>query len=550
MSNNTPAGGAAPVSPLSGECFGTSAYADHIGARLLDFFADTSPWHRRLWDTGTLLVLDELAEAATWSAAAVLSPGAVSWLAKDVERLAGRDPAVGERELRVQLKDALRGKLVSGSRHHRRLVELTGMIRDGYLDRWLTCIDGPNRPAPERLARALAAHLLDAGYSPRHLHRWTRRLVAGGASLADLFAEASGLACGTDQRFEVLVPFTTVPSAGTALTESQDNWLKPSAAVEWLERHAGDPAGVRQNGAFVYNVMAKDAYAAVALVAGIVERLVSRSSLARGLGTPQPIGRAWLAGHTSAGYDLTTPTRGAFVLSLMAEQRVYEVQERTDLDDALELAAALNHGSPGPAVAGGWAAIEALLVSPTDEADGREGRGATAADRMAALVACSWPRSELTRLAHKHKPTSPDALSVRLKGAETNQERSRIVAEALAGGAQLVVASGSDKAAAARMSKMLAAPRATLGDVRGHVTSAMRRLYRQRNIVMHGGATDAIALASALRTGAPLVGAGLDRIVHAALTDGTDSLTLADRAHVRLQLVGGADGAHVTALLE
>lgn len=62
------------------------------------------------------------------------------------------------------------------------------------------------------------------------------------------------------------------------------------------------------------------------------------------------------------------------------------------------------------------------------------------------------------------------------------------------------------------MTKLVTHERLTLRDVEKHVTSTMRRFYRHRNIVMHGGATDVSTLAMAVRTAAPLV--------HAAHTGG------------------------------
>jgi hypothetical protein len=44
------------------------------------------------------------------------------------------------------------------------------------------------------------------------------------------------------------------------------------------------------------------------------------------------------------------------------------------LDNALELAAPLNRGARGPAVAGGWAALESLLYHAGDPADRKDGR--------------------------------------------------------------------------------------------------------------------------------------------------------------------------------
>lgn len=530
--------------------FGASEYADHVGARLLDFFADTTPWQRRLWDVGSVLVLDELAEAAEWSAKNVLSAGAVSWLARDVERLAGRDRAIGEKEIRQQLTAVLRSSLGAGSRQHRRLHQLTAMVREPYLDRWRNSLSTANHPSPERLSRAVAAHLLDVGYSMGHLHRWARGFIVGGASLPDLLTDAAILANGYDTSYEVLVPFQSLVGAGTNLTGSQSTWLDAAQVSGWLASHARGTTGVRQNGGFLYTVKAKDAQAAVSAVSSIVERLIARSSFAAsGERLPRPEGNVWVGNHGPA-FKMRPPARGAKVRSLVAESRLYDVVEKTALDDALELAAALNHGSPGPAIAGGWAAVEALLVSPADPDDAREGRGATAADRMAALIACSWPRAELTGLAHRHRPPQQDRISILLAAATTNRERSRIVADTLAAGNALTLSSPSDSAAQARMKKLVASQRPTLRDIQDHMRTAMRRLYRQRNIVMHGGATSALALEATLRTSAPLVGAGLDRITHAALTDDVDPLALADRAHLRLALAGSPDGAHIVDLLE
>ena len=62
------------------------------------------------------------------------------------------------------------------------------------------------------------------------------------------------------------------------------------------------------------------------------------------------------------------------------------------LDPAIEMLSHLERSSPSAAVAGGWGAIEALLSEPND-------RGA-AAERLASLVACSFPRAELTVLSY------------------------------------------------------------------------------------------------------------------------------------------------------
>jgi len=86
--------------------------------------------------------------------------------------------------------------------------------------------------------------------------------------------------------------------------------------------------------------------------------------------------------------------------------------------------------------------------------------------------------------------------------------------------------------------------------VRAAVEGSLRRLYRQGNIVLHGGSTESVALDAALRTAAPLVGAGLDRVAHAYLADGITPLALAATAETSLALVGAQDAPPVTDLLE
>lgn len=68
--------------------------------------------------------------------------------------------------------------------------------------------------------------------------------------------------------------------------------------------------------------------------------------------------------------------------------------------------------------------------------------------------------------------------------------------------------------------------------------------------MVHGGYTEAIALDSALRVVAPLVGVGLDRLVHAQHNGGPDALGLAARAANSIVLVDDPLGPTPTTLLE
>jgi hypothetical protein len=100
------------------------------------------------------------------------------------------------------------------------------------------------------------------------------------------------------------------------------------------------------------------------------------------------------------------------------------------------------------------------------------------------------------------------------------------------------------------MSALVLSPQRSLLGVRAAVEGTLRRLYRKRDIVLHGGSTQSVALGATLRTCAPLVGAGLDRIAYAYLADRALLLTLAVRAEMRLALAGANGTAQITDLLE
>ena len=209
----------------------------------------------------------------------------------------------------------------------------------------------------------------------------------------------------------------------------------------------------------------------------------------------------------------------------------------------MELAAPLNSELPSVAVAGGWAAIESLLTGPGDDTR------VLAADRMAAITACSFCRAELTALSYKLEDQGGETAE-RLNACTTNRNRAAILADMIRNRTPPTFPKPSDAAALARVSALLSNPSAVLRDIESHISVAFRRLYRHRNMVLHWGKTDAVGLKSCLRAAAPLVGAGLDRIAHAWFVEKCDPLELAARAELRLSTVGGSSAYSPLDLLE
>ncbi|MFD0517985.1 integrase [Paractinoplanes durhamensis] len=440
-------------------------YDVHVRARMIDFFTlEGLPWPRRLWDIGSLLALQELLEAGSWVRHHVLSPAAVDWQRHELLKVIGPDVGLGDKELRAELTSLLSKPLLDPSPAHRRLREVIDHARGGYLSRWAAAAAQPEgrRPQPERLARVVAAHLLDLGYDASHLAAWIGQLAHQRASAEEVLRGAVALDAAAPREFTVLAVLDSAPERAQA--ESQDSWVSEREVVGWLKQRGHSTSGVRSGGGFCYRVTARDPFSAVSQVRELVERMVARSSFMRGnRGGIRPASQMWVDQHPDP-IPFATPARGADVLSLVNEGRLYQVDgQRTLIDDALELAAPVNRGALGPAVAGAWAAVESLLSHPDDPAEEERSGKAVAADRLAAIIACSWPRAELTTLAHRHQPETPDALAEKLATCTANRDRAFAVAEALTAGDTLRLANrfrrDADIAAVHRMRRVVINPK-------------------------------------------------------------------------------------------
>lgn len=521
----------------------SDAYAEHVVARLLDYFAIRGPWQRRLWIVGSLTVLDEVVEAGIAVRDGVFHERILGELRDEATARIEDDHGIGDQTTRRALRKALKRPLVAGGLGTNQVGQLAHASRQRYLGNWGAALDGGAQPVgPERVARDVASHLLDSGAHPSRLHGWwTWHLKTPSAtwSLSDLLRKAETDALAAVRDYDVLITFARSP--GKTL-EQAPGWTLPSAVPGWIAAQGAEAKALRQYGGLLVTVQASDPHGASERAGEQLDTLTARAALGASVSL-DPHALAWVQGHTKS-LQLRRP-RGVDIPTLEREDRLVVLGPTTAVDSALELASHLDTGPPGPAATGGWAAIENLLLAP------REGGNHQAADRLASLVACSFPRAELTKLGYVRQSAAKDALGQQLVACTTNQARAALTASALKASAWSVPnVSASDRAAAVRMESLLADPQATLTTVREYAAQSLRRLYRQRNLVMHGGRTEGAALRPALRTAAPLVGAGLDRIVHAWFRDSVHPVQLAAKAELSLELVGTGAGPDVTGLLE
>jgi hypothetical protein len=496
-----------------------------IAARLVELLDPSTPWNRSLWSINTLLTLREILEAVEASRSGVLGSDSLKRLSSLAIRLAGKDPGVLAAERQV-LGEVLQNPPRHDGLAYHTVAQLLDRIAPDYLIRWAAALNETPQPQAERTARSIAGYLLDRGFSEEFLHGWFTKWLyqkETRLTLGELLQQAQ-----TDliQRplldFEVLIAFKNAPRSASGFPKG---WLNSKQLSHWLRANKFDVTDVRASGGISLKIQARDANAAVQLASDKIDRFTARASVSTSVPL-QPWPNIWVRGERAI-FPFGPRPRGVKVKALYREDQLFS-ESNSSVDAAIELLAHLEGSSPTAAIAGGWAAIEALLAEPNDRAG--------AADSLASIVACSFPRAELTALSYTAEKTCPD-LQSKLSECRENRERAIVIAQSIIDGHTLNLRRHSDKAAYFRMEKLLRAPSKVLSDIQAHVADAFHRLYRQRNLILHGGKTNSVVLEGSLRTSAKLAGAGMDRITHAWYVKGIGPIELAARSKSAIPLV-------------
>ncbi|WGG52451.1 integrase [Rugamonas sp. DEMB1] len=182
-------------------------------------------------------------------------------------------------------------------------------------------------------------------------------------------------------------------------------------------------------------------------------------------------------------------------------------------------------------------------------------------DRYAArtLLATGHPLNRLPKLWVAGS-TAPVDLDHERRGVEvrelyredrtSNRERSRLIGGMIIDGSMPALPGLSDQAAVTRMRKLFHSPKVELETIREVISDSFHRLYRQRNLILHGGKLDSVALTPGLRTVAKLAGAGMDRVTHGHYVQNLKPLELVAKANIALALVDATNPLACVELLE
>lgn len=522
------------------------AFDEHVVTRLLDFFGETTSWQRRLWSTGSVLALQEV--VAVHDEPVVFD---APRLAAKRSALAAteRDPGLGTGPELGAIRQLLlpKQRLDAGGVALRQLSILTERARSSYLARWGAALTaGPSPFGAEHTARCLGAYLLDGRASPTYLHHWWTRHARKDPiqySLADLATKAHEELVDAEKPYKVAVLFRGF----TFIDQPLDGFVEKDDVGTWLTGLGLDSKLLegRRAGGWEYACEAPDPGAAVRQAGEVLEAFRARIAL-----LPHPPQNGFVIHPKAWVPDVDNPIRifrrrRVEVGSLERSKKLFAVQPGQPVDSALELISHLDSNAPSAAVAGAWAGVESLLKLPD-----KDDMAYKAAERLAAIVACSFPRAELTTLGHRRINKIDDVLSDAWRALDDNRALSAAVADHIKSGQPLGLMGRADIAAEARMKAFVNKPSENLASVRASAADTLGRLYRLRNLVMHAGRTDAVGLRATLRVAAPLVGSGLDRISHAWFVRGVEPLQLVAQAEVGLGLADHLDTDGLVSILE
>lgn len=510
-------------------------------ARMKELVDNQTSWHRSLWQVGSVVAICEVAEAATatW-AGSITSTEALRDVQGSSSRQVLRDAGIGPISVREKYQTAINAlplKQVATSPADRAIVEqLAERARTDYLLRWADHLRAGELAADEVevVARLATAHLLDEGFHKSHIHGWLTNTDADEA-LEDVLTHGHEMLQSGLRQFDLVIPVVKVdakvsPSL-TAHSSPPEHYLSAFDATTNASQYSRERTVAL---AIRLNFDARDPYSAVAMAVTWMQRLEDRVSV--GLGR---------SGITFGEQIVDTTTRKvrefrgeARSLNLPSVQRNAQYlatasssSAQARIDDALGMLAANQYRSTPTGIASIWAALEALLGLPG-------AKGVEAADRLADIVACSFPRAEVTELARRWERVGGDQLAADLGTLTTTAEKASLMMARVAAGDPPAFEAPKDIAAVHRMRQLVGDPSAVLNRVRNYYVATFRRLYYQRNFIMHAGKLDSVSLRATSRTAPQLVAAGIDRLVNASFVGGLEPHGLAARARIELGMVG------------
>lgn len=498
-----------------------------FAARVAEITSTHAAWHRRLWRSGTVQIARELLDES-------IRPGVKESAVADqrtylTESLAA-DHGVPDRGASTQ--DVLKGfkpGITDTTHAWIGLSEHVNRMQDKYLENWALAFEStPNPRFPidtEGAARRITAHLLDSGMHKNSIYAWLRAIQSDPTTvltISDFIRQADERIRKPLRTYTFCVPVKTTPSFPADATS---NWMSSSETAAWKSQYAKGAAPVRHQGSFILTAKAHDVNAAADSVRATIGNLVTKFQL----GVKNPINICALMWSKEKGSDFPTQTTNR-TIDILAFERLGKVAELTMPDyiiNTLALLQPLRTGAPHLAIVSGWSAIESLLVGPLDH-------DIFAAERFSRIVAASMLRAELSWLSTSYHRNNTGSAAAAMRDCVENIERARLFQMHLAANSQVDLGSTADNLALQRIRPALRDPQREMLRIGNILRREFTRLYRKRNMIVHGGQIHESNLAPVSETMTPLIGAGIDRFVHVGLKFGIPPIQLSALAEARI----------------
>ena len=514
-------------------------YAGQLVDELLRLLSDRAGWQTILLRQSTIGLMEELAEAGVHAADGVLSSASFDELNRQTRQQILNDPGLGP------IQD--RGPLLSQSPHGREEFVPTSykykawtsaipQLKAAYIRKWRKELQGPGYDDtsgppfaidPRESACFLASHLLYLGLSNGYLSRWLSFRVKHDPSpysVDKIIEQLEILVDSGPGNVQVLVGLAQPPRDEVRSTHG---WLNATLARQWLENnsHQGPKT---LHGGILYESEQWDLDGTLLNVARAVHRLRQRAILKSGR-APEFYGTAWVAGVKD---PRRLPETSQLGRALVPGYELGDPHvEAPASDDRLEVAvelllAALTES--GPSVAGMlWAALEALLAAPGDP------ERVEVANRAGDIALVALVRSSIqVSLGILFSRCPNEALTQRLRGLEA-QDRLIEFEGALRREEYDTLPHRSTRLTLAHTRRLFDVN--VLRQQREDLRQTLRGLYRQRNLVLHGGVTDGALLASILRSSIPVAASVVNRYARASHDGTKDPHVFAFEMFVRVE---------------
>lgn len=325
-------------------------------------------------------------------------------------------------------------------------------------------------------------------------------------SISEFLTEAHGRL----QRPERMYTFCVLIESGIDYGKGiPAGWMNPTETAEWLRANLESVPSTRQHGSFLLCASARDVNTAADRARAKLDVLSAKFRL--GATTPIKISPRMWSKDKKSEFPTSAINRLVKVKSFEKLGRLYELDQPEYLSNVLELAQPLHSGAPHLAIVSGWSVIESMLVGPSDEYD------VVGAGRLALIVAASMLRAELTRLAIKYSELHKDDLAARMRACTENIERAKLLQMRLVVEPLPDMGSFVENLAVSRVRNAISDPQSEINKISSIMSRELTRLYRKRNMTVHGGQIGGVNLNSVSELLSPLIGAGIDRIVSVGL---------------------------------